>query len=130
MKLDYNFIKEILLIMEENDSHEIENLELIQKLNISQEQEDKFIGHILILGDSNLIASAHLKYPFGFAKPFPKSPYQIINDKYRMTAKGYEFLDMLKQDTVFNKVKNFTITNAFEIGKQLLISLATGAING
>ena len=47
-----------------------------------------------------------------------------------MTAKGYEFLDMLKQDTVFNKVKNFTITNAFEIGKQLLISLATGAING
>lgn len=34
MKLDYNFIKQILLVMEEYDSHEIECNELMQTVGV------------------------------------------------------------------------------------------------
>ncbi len=124
MKLDYDFIKQILLTMEDYDKHEIENFELMKYLNVPKENEDKFVGHILILGDNGFIDSNNLKHPYGFARMSRGDIYQIINDKYRITAQGYEFLDILKNDTVLNKIKNFAIKNAWEIGKQLIIESA------
>lgn len=124
MKLDYDFIKQILLTMEEYDKHEIENLELMKYLNIADEDVDKFIGHILILGDNGLIETHHLKYPYGFARILREDVYQIVSDKYRITAQGYEFLDVLKNDTILKKIKNFAMKNALEIGKQLIIEYA------
>ena len=124
MKLDYDFIKQILLTMEECEKHEIENLELMRLLNITKDDEDRFIGHILVLGDNNLITSANLNHPFGFARVSRGDIYQIINDKYRITAQGYDFLDVLKNDTILKKIKNFAIQNAWEIGKQLIIESA------
>ena len=50
-------MKEILIVMQEYDSHEIENLKLLDLLNITNENEDKFIGHIKILGDNNVSIS-------------------------------------------------------------------------
>lgn len=124
MKLDYDFIKQILLTMEEYDKHEIENLELMKYLNIADEDVDKFIGHILILGDNGLIETHHLKYPYGFVRISSEDEYQIVSDKYRITAQGYEFLDVLKNDTILKKIKNFAMKNALEIGKQLIIEYA------
>lgn len=124
MKLDYDFIKQILLTMEEYDKHEIENLELMKYLNIADEDVDKFIGHILILGDNGLIDTHHLKYPYGFARILRENVYQIVSDKYRITAQGYEFLDVLKNDTILKKIKNFAMKNALEIGKQLIVESA------
>ncbi len=43
------------------------------------------------------------------------------NVNYRLTAKGYEFLDLLMHDTVINKIKDFSISTAIEVGKQILI---------
>ena len=124
MKLDYDFIKQILLTMEDYDKHEIENFELMKRLDITNDNEDKFIGHILILGDNGFIDSSNLKHPYGFARISRGDVYQIINDNYRITAHGYDFLDILKNDTVLNKIKNFAIKNAWEIGKQLIIESA------
>lgn len=124
MKLDYDFIKQILLTMENYHEHEINNYELMKLLNITADIEDKFIGHILLMGDNGLIDYCHTKYAFGFARVSRGDIYQIINDKYRITAQGYEFLDILKNDTVLNKIKTFAIKNAWEIGKQLIIESA------
>lgn len=124
MKLDYDFIKQILLTMEEYDKHEIENLELMKYLNIADEDVDKFIGHILSLGDNGMVDTNNLKHPYGFARISSEGVYQIVRDKYRITAQGYEFLDVLKNDTVLKKIKNFTIKNALEIGNQLIIESA------
>ena len=48
----------------------------------------------------------------------------MSNPLYRITANGYEFLDILKNDTILNKIKHFAIQNAWEIGKQLIIESA------
>lgn len=134
MKLDYNFIKEILLTMEEYDKHEIYSYELWQKIGAMDSKQcinndifDKLIGHIKILSDNNCIKSKN--DDFGVKLGINK---QIItyNTPYRLTAQGYEFLDVLKNDTAFNKVKDFAISNAIDIGKQIIVQLATGAIHG
>lgn len=134
MKLDYNFIKQILLVMEECDSHEIECHKLMQSIGvidtkrvINEDLIEKFIGHIKILGDKYFLESSDKKGNYGFAKGI-NGDYVISNPNYRITAQGYEFLDVLKNDTILNKIKNFAISNAWEIGKQLLVQYAAGQI--
>ena len=124
MKLDYNFIKEILLTMEEYDKHEIYSYELWQKIGAMDSKQcinndifDKLIGHIKILSDNNCIKSKN--DDFGVKLGINK---QIItyNTPYRLTAQGYEFLDALKKDSIFNQLVDLALPTALKIGTQLL----------
>lgn len=134
MKLDYKFIKEILLTMEEYDKHEISSYELWQKIGvmdskhcIDEDMLDKFLGHIKVLDDNFCIECSNKN--FGVVASL-RGNYSIANVTFRLTAQGYEFLDVLKNDTAFNKVKDFAISNAIDIGKQIIVQLATGAFHG
>lgn len=134
MKLDYKFIKEILLTMEEYDKHEISSYELWQKIGvmdskhcIDEDMLDKFLGHIKVLDDNFCIECSNKN--FGVVASL-RGNYGIANVTFRLTAQGYEFLDVLKNDTAFNKVKDFAISNAIDIGKQIIVQLATGAFHG
>ncbi|MCM1338949.1 MAG: DUF2513 domain-containing protein [Muribaculaceae bacterium] len=125
MKLDYKFIKEILMTMEEYEHHEIQcsilskNLKIASETNIKDKcKKEKFIGHIKILGDNNFIESSASNYGIKRCA----NGYMIGNPLYRMTARGYEFLDVLKNDTVLNKIKNYTLSTAYNIGTQCLTS--------
>jgi len=128
MKLDYDFIKKILLTMEEYEEHSIRAHILMKKLNInSKTGKDKFIGHILILGDNGAIDCDYAEHKYGLVY-FINGNYDILNVNYRLTAKGYEFLEILKNDTAFNKVKDFALNTALDIGKQIIVKLATGGM--
>lgn len=134
MKLDYDFIKQILIAMENDNGHEIPLYRLLEQMNvlndkhmINQELLEKFIGHIKILGDKYFIESSDNEGNYGFAKKMGGG-YIIGKPNYRITAQGYEFLDILKNKTIFNKIKDFAISNAWEIGKQLLVQYATTQI--
>lgn len=133
MKLDYNFIKEILLAFEEHSQHEMECYDLWLKLGVMDQYKqidkgliDKYLGHIKVLDDNSCIESSDKN--FGIVRTV--GGFCICNARIRLTAQGYDFLDILKNDTAFNKVKNFAVSNAIDIGKQVLISLATGGLNG
>ncbi len=134
MKLDYQFIKEILITMEEYESHEIGAYDLWKKIGVMDEKHlfnskmtDKFLGHIKVLDDQMFIECSDENYGI-----LPACGHNLgtTNASFRITAQGYEFLDILKNDTIFNKIKNFALLNGFEIGKQLLISFVTGRLNG
>lgn len=95
MKLDSNFIAQILLTMENEKDYVINSHSLMQKLKIKgKDAERKFMGHILVLGDEGLIDSFSAKYPFGFVYCVG-GEYSIMDVGYRLTAKGYEMLDVL-----------------------------------
>lgn len=130
MKLDYDFIKHILLIMEENESHQIWVNSLLKNLEINADNQsmmDKYAGHIKILGDCGYIDCDWKDTEYGIEE-YGDGTFQCFNVQYRITAQGYEFLDVLKNDTVLNKVKNFALPTAFELGKQFLIQLVTGQL--
>ena len=129
MKIDYKFLKSILIAMEEYKLHQIRCYDLMQKIGVMDERHvlneeltEKFVGHIKILGDNYFIESSDKQGNYGFGNM--NNGYAMSNPLYRITAKGYEFLDILKNDTILNKVKNFAIKNAWEIGKQLIIESA------
>ena len=42
--------------------------------------------------------------------------------KLRITAQGLEFLEALKNDSIFHKVKDFSLGVAKDVGKKLLTS--------
>ena len=122
MKLDYNYLKKILVIMEEHPEHQIQLNDLAEKALENQQDNkfnDKFIGHIKILYDNGCFDT--LK-PGDLGILLTNSGIICnVNMEYRLTARGYEFLDILRNDTVFNKIKQFAISTAIEIGKNLLL---------
>ena len=89
---------------------------------LNEELTEKFVGHIRILGDNYFIESSDKQCNYGFESI--NNGYAMSNPFYRITANGYEFLDILKNDTILNKIRQFAIKNAWEIGKQLLIESA------
>jgi len=121
MRIDRNFVREIFLAMQEHEDYVISSHTLMKKLGISgRDLERKFMGHILILGDKGLIESFYTKYPFGFVNCVG-GEYSIIDVDYRLTAQGYEMIDIFKHDEIFEKVKEYTLSNAVELAKELLI---------
>lgn len=133
MKLDYKYIKEILVTMEEYESYQISSYELMHKLGVSNSNKqvddillDKFIGHIKLLADNNFIASKN--NTLGFSTGLDGTII-TANAFYRITSQGYEFLDILKNETILKKISNFALNTAWDIGKQLLINITTGKIN-
>lgn len=122
MKVDSNFIRQILLTMENEEDYAISSHSLMSKLKIKgRELERKFMGHILILADEGLIESFSSKHPFGFVYCVG-GEYSIVDVGYRLTAKGYEMIDFLKDEKLFNKVKDYTLSNAFEMAKHILLN--------
>lgn len=110
--------------MEEAPTHQIWVSELLK--NVSDGNEDKFFGHIQILFDIGCVSTQSGKTGFTTAR---NGKNIIVDVPYRLTAKGYEFLDVLKNDTILNKIKDFAISNAWEIGKQMLVGLATNKLS-
>lgn len=120
MKIDTEFIKQILLTLENETDYVMSSHTLMRVLKIkTKEQERKFMGHILILADNKLLESFPSKYPFGFVYCVG-GEYSIIDVGYRLTARGYELIDVIKNEEIFNKVRDLSIDNALDIAKQLL----------
>ena len=123
MKLDYVYIKEILVAIRNDDSHIIRSNILAEKLGVSFNKIDetafnKFVGHIRILHDEGCIDSS--TPDLGFSQG-ANDHWIVCSARYRMTSRGYEFLDALSKQSVFDKIKDHSISIAIEAGKQLLI---------
>ncbi len=121
MKQDMEYIKLILQTLADNESYfmMLENLakKLQEKTNEQQPFNDKFIGHIFLAKDANLIAELGICFFTGQQYPHP----MLANGaKLRITAQGLEFLEALKNDTIFHKVKDFSLGVATDVGKNLL----------
>ena len=126
MKFDPEFIKKILLIVEAEKDYVIGSHALMRELGIkTHEQERKFMGHILLMADSKLLESISAKYPFGFVYCVG-GEYSIIDVNYRLTARGYELIDIINNKEIFEKVKHLSVDNALEVSRQLLIRKAVG----
>lgn len=125
-------MKSILETMEDCEKPYIESYELAEKLgllnrNTMQVLDDSklndFIGHIYLLGDNSCIDSTATNY--GWIYNIYSRNYSGTNASYRMTAQGYEFLEMLRKRNIFNKIKGLTVPTAIEVGKAILVKTIT-----
>jgi len=141
MKLDYDYIKQILQVMQQQEAHQVTNYIIMSKLDAgmkvsvsdhvsstidSPEQLDKFIGHIRILNDYNCIDCSTDSLGF---RQMSNNNWTLAEVNYRLTAQGYEFLDILNDKTILNRIKNLSVSTAWEVGKSLLMQqLTAGAV--
>lgn len=127
MKLDYDFIKKILEVIVQNDSHLITNVQIAQLMSVDLKdntQFDKFAGHIKLLGDNACIESKAENFGFGGSL----SGEYYFETNYRLTQRGYEFRDILNNQRILNKVKDYGISTALELGKELLKKVVLGDV--
>lgn len=121
MKQDMAFIKLILQTLADNDNYFMSLDSLAQQIQTKQNEKqafnNKFIGHFFLSKDANLIAE--LGNCFFVGQQY-KQPIPANGGKLRITAQGLEFLDALNNDTVFHKIKDFSLGIATDIGKDLL----------
>ncbi len=133
MNQDYNLMKSILETIENFEKPYIESYELAEKLGLlnrrnmqilDNDKLNHFIGHIYLLGDNSCIDSTAKNY--GWQYNIHSCDYMGTNASYRITAKGYEFLEMLRKRNIFNKIKGLTVPTALEVGKAILVKTITG----
>lgn len=121
MKRDIELIRNIMLQLEEhlipNSMINARNLLLYDKS--SDEEFQILLEHINQLLENELIEAKPLKDLSGFRE------FMI----FRITSKGYDFLDTLRNDTVWNDVKEkasvvggFTISLLTDLGKSYIKS--------
>ena len=126
MKQDMELIKLILQTLADNENYFMLSDHLAKQIQAITNEKDafnnKFIGHFFLAKDANLISEMSVCFftGQGYNRAMPAN-----GGKVRITAQGLEFLDALKEDTIFNKIKDYSIGIAAETGKSLLISLAS-----
>lgn len=125
MKIDINFIKEILEVIENNEKSSITNEELLTGLNIKKGCEikelDKLLNHINDLKDIDCINFKGESINWNI-DGYVFHLYGI----YRITNSGRNLLEILKNDSWWNKIKNTTKDITYETLKQapsILISI-------
>lgn len=117
------FIKLILQTLTDNDSYFMMLETLAKQVQDETKGEksfdDKFVGHFFLAKDTNLIAELGVCF---FTGQQYNRPVLANGAKLRITAQGLEFLEALKNDTIFYKVKDFSLGVATDVGKNLLTS--------
>lgn len=121
MKQDFELIKLILQTLADNDCYymRLDDLAKIiqEKTRESEPFSDKFVGHFFLAKDTNLVSELGVCFFTGqqYHKPVPAN-----YAKLRITAQGLEFLEALKENSVFSKIKDLSLKVAVDVGKSLL----------
>ncbi|WP_256852718.1 DUF2513 domain-containing protein [Pantoea sp. Fr+CA_20] len=120
MKIDQQYLKDLLIAFEDNDGPQTNILEL--KDAGFDYSEQKFIFHMRLLDDKNLISRTDGEPGFGlFLGADDTASWAVL--PLRLTSQGHDFIEALRQKEVWNSVKdNFkeaSISTLVDVAKQL-----------
>lgn len=106
MKRDLDLIREILLEIEKENTPNV-SVENLFKKDFKKDSEDILSEHILLLSEADFIDSMHETLENG---------KMIFVGNVRITWKGYEFLEQIRNDSIWKEAKQIlSKTNSFTI---------------
>ena len=126
MKRDLDLIRQIMLTLEEKMEYgkNFQSAQLIEVMQDKTLSAEKLAYHIGLLVESDLIRAKEYKYQSG-----EPTDYLIIT----ITSQGQDFIDTIRQDTTWNKIKEkasniggFTLSLLVDIGKEYLKKQISG----
>ena len=126
MKRDLDLIRQIMLTLEEKMEYgkNFQSAQLIEVIQDKTLSAEKLAYHIGLLVESDLIRAKEYKYQSG-----EPTDYLIIT----ITSQGQDFIDTIRQDTTWNKIKEkasniggFTLSLLVDIGKEYLKKQISG----
>jgi len=116
MKKDLDFVREILIKGEEISG---EGAKPASQLEFSTDSEDKLGYHLYLLKDAGFINAGVRSNAKGTYKPV-----NIVS----LTNEGHKFLDNIRNDTVWAKVKSKAKDKMSSVSLKVLASLAEDLI--
>ncbi|WP_182629617.1 DUF2513 domain-containing protein [Pantoea hericii] len=123
MKINQQYLKDLLIAFEDNEGPQTNILEL-QEAGFDF-SEQLFIFHMRLLDDKNLIARIDGEPGFGFYTGADDSGSWAVLP-LRLTAQGHDFIQALRQKEVWNSVKE----NFKDVGMSTLIDVSKELAKG
>ena len=124
MKQDMELIKFMLQTLADNENYYMLldkfATKIQEQIGATEPFNDKFVGHFFLAKDSNLLTELGICFFTG--QQYPR-PTLANGGKVRITAQGLEFLEALSDETIFHKVKDFSLGVATDVGKSLLTAV-------
>ena len=120
MKRDLDLIREIMLVLEDKMEYgkNFKSTQLIEVIQDKTLSAEKLAYHVGLLVENDFIKAKEYKYQSGEPTDY------LINT---ITAQGQDFIDTIRQDTTWNKIKDkssniggFTLSLLVDIGKEYL----------
>ena len=118
MKIDVNYIKQILEILEAFDSPTMYSKDLYDKMHEiapSNDNDGKFIKHIWDLRDLGAIESNNCDMGF---RQGANGDWVMNGCFYRLTVRGQQLLDVMRNDTWWKRIKSSGKEITVELLKQ------------
>lgn len=120
MKIDQQYLKDLLIAFEDNDGPQT-NIRELEDAGFDYTNQ-KFIFHMRLLDDKNLIARVDGEPGFGLYLGADNiGSWAVL--PLRLTSQGHDFIEALRQKEVWNTVKeNFkeaSISTLVDVAKQL-----------
>ena len=112
MKRDMELVRKVLLATEENP----DPIFRLTNLNIDGYTQVEISYHVKMLSDAGFVTAQNLTTQNDGLCWMPKS----------LTWEGHEFLDTIKNDTVWRKTTEFVIETGGAISVETLTAVATG----
>ncbi|GAA0819429.1 DUF2513 domain-containing protein [Colwellia asteriadis] len=119
MRIDYEYVEQILEVFLESNSPTVDWNSF---LPIIRGNDDKFIFHILILVDKNLIVAAHSDGLIGIKRNYTEYVTSVV--PWRLTSDGHDFANALVKPgvlaTVQEKFKEEGLSAVIGITKKIV----------
>ena len=119
MKIDHEYLKNLLIAFEDSEGVETNIIEL--KEAGFDHNDMKFIFHMRLLDDQNLVLRTDGENGFGLYQGIDSYSWSVM--PLRLTAQGHDFIAALRQKEVWNTVRdNFkeaSISTLIEVTKEL-----------
>lgn len=120
MKIDQHYLKNLLIAFEDIEGPQT-NIRELKEAGFDY-SDQKFIFHMCLLDDQNLIARTDGRPGFGLSLAADDGGSWVVIP-LRLTAQGHDFIAALRQKEVWNSVKeNFkeaSISTLLDVSKQL-----------
>lgn len=119
MQLDIRFLRKILNTIQEKQSHYVLTTELFEDVSEfydgmnREDYKDLFFGHLLLLKDNNVIEEIGSNNNLGIG--YMANGISFVKTKIRLTSTGYDFIKVLNQNGIVDKLKSYTITECLKV---------------
>ena len=104
MKIDLQYIKDFLQKCEDSETATFNLLQILPDIgDYDRNQDEILFFHLNLLLEIGLIEN---RFPAELYNKISGGKYNLQSHDLRLTYQGHEFLDSLKNDTVWNEVKD------------------------
>lgn len=121
MKLDLDYVKNILLAIENNERPNVAVKDIAKAINtdLKNQKENEIFVYYMEMLTKEIGALETDQNNMGITKGLNDPKTIMKSVEFRLSFSGHKLLDAMKNETIFNKIKSISKVTGIELLKQL-----------